>query len=179
MAKPGLARQKQNCCYDVNGRFAITWCVTLYVKMWNAMSPDNIRIWISLHFPAPSSRQCKRGPKTCCSSFSKEIRFQTLGTKMLAGKGDGGDRPKEGEREMAQIVRDEPQKCSPGMRIRQRWACLRRSKYEFWTKLKQPLAPKIKCLAHIKCPSKCPTNFEHLDYGDINWLIKWQVAQWN
>ena len=29
----GLARQKQNLCYDVNGRFGSTWSVALYIAL--------------------------------------------------------------------------------------------------------------------------------------------------
>ena len=34
LAWPGQARPKRNFCFEVNGRFPTTWCVTLYILMY-------------------------------------------------------------------------------------------------------------------------------------------------
>ena len=49
LARPGQVRPKWNFCYEVNGRFVTTWCVTLYIiylQFCNrVILADHLRDW--------------------------------------------------------------------------------------------------------------------------------------
>ena len=76
LARPGQARPKWNFCFEVRGRFATTWCVTLYCNPYLECETKNANI-------SPSSKQVgnfKDGKLESCQPRERDIYHFTSST---------------------------------------------------------------------------------------------------